>query len=104
MKNFAFRLLLVAGFALSLTSCSLLTAPLRLLGRAANSILSPVGGVGGAARLAPLLLDAKDGQRKPVRGVNQKLKLDSPPSQRTEPRQELVRRSGNHQKATGAEG
>lgn len=82
----AAAILLMCG---GLTSCSLLTAPLKLLGRAANGILAPVGGLGGAAGLAPLLLDAKDGSNKPVRGMEVKL-MDKAPSQRVEPEQSVV--------------
>lgn len=81
----AIALLLCGG----LTSCNLLTAPLKLLGRAANGILAPVGGLGGAAGLAPLLLDAKDGSNKPVRGMEVKL-MDKAPSQRVEQEQQVV--------------
>jgi hypothetical protein len=72
--------LLICG---SLSSCALITAPLKLLGRAANGLLSPIGGLGGAASLAPLLLDAEDGSQKPVRGLDVKL-IDKAPSQRVE--------------------
>jgi len=90
MSSRNFRLfasaLMICG---TLTSCNLLTAPLRLLGRAANGLLSPVGGLGGAASLAPLLLDAEDGSKKPVRGVEVKL-IDKAPSQRVEKEQSVV--------------
>lgn len=90
MTSRSFRIVLSALLLCGgLTSCSLLTMPLKLLGRAANGLLSPVGGLGGAASLAPLLLDAEDGSKKPVRGMEVKL-IDKAPSQRVEREQSVA--------------
>ena len=84
------RALLACALLVSLPSCSLIKAPLRLLGGIANTVLSPVGGLGGAARMAPLLLDAKDGSTKPIRGV--KTQLDGgAPSQKMVKEQEVAK-------------
>jgi hypothetical protein len=86
------RSLAALALVVSLSSCSLIKMPLNLLGRTVNSLLGPVGGVGGAARLAPLLLDAKDGQQGPVRGQKYELKgREMAPSQRLVPVQEMVK-------------
>ena len=94
------RVIGAAALMLSLSSCNLLTAPLRLLSRTASGLLRPVGGLGGAASLAPLLLDAKDNKQRPVRGIEMKLE-DKAPTERVTPRQELVKVETD---ATDAEG
>ncbi len=84
------RALLACALLVTLPSCALIKAPLRLLGGLANTILSPVGGLGGAARMAPLLLDAKDGSTKPIRGV--KTQLDGgAPSEKMVKEQEVAK-------------
>jgi hypothetical protein len=72
------RAFFACALALTLPSCALIKAPIRLLGGIANTLLKPIGGLGGAARVAPLLLDAKDGSRKPIRGVKTQLDGGAP--------------------------
>ena len=97
------RLLALFGLVLTLSSCSLIKAPFQLLNRAASAVLAPVGGLGGAAQLAPLLLDAKDGQRKPIKGMERSLDDGSAPSQQPFSETKMAR-STPAQSSSGAEG
>ncbi len=101
MKCFYLRAAAAVFLMASLSSCSLIAAPFKLIGNAAGSIIRSFGGLGGAARLAPLLLDAKENQKTPVRGAKIKL-LDKAPSERRVDQQELVKKDGP--KSTAAEG